>query len=110
MSRQSYIFFMITVIISAVILNGTAVYFLYCRGEYVQTSDIIGNEYLEKRTVLQYADRLLNKYNYNDYQSQTEKITDEITKLEEYRTALKYSSEERDYVVRSDARRYADKP
>ena len=110
MSRRNYIFFVIAVIISAVILNVTAVYFLYCRGEYVQTSDIIGNEYLEKRTVLQYADRLLTEYDYADYHIQTEKITDEITKLEEYRAALKYSSEELDSGVLSDAWRYADKP
>lgn len=92
MSRSNYLFYCILAIIAAVLLNGAAVNYLYGSDEYIRATDIVGNEYLEKRSTLRFAERRLSEYDQADYGKGISEIMSEIAELEEYRAALKYRS------------------
>ncbi len=91
MILKNYLLKGAAVIAAAVILNCFAVNFLYCRGEYITVSDIAGNEYLEKRSTLRYADSVISKYKSEDYEAAVSELEQEANRLESYISALRYS-------------------
>lgn len=90
MTKRNYIFYSIAVILSVIILNGFIVNYLYGRDEYIKTSDINGTQYLEKRSIVRYADKVLAEYDKEDYGNAAEELINEKNKLTEYRAALDY--------------------
>ena len=93
MTRRNYVFWSVIVIIFAAVLNVVIVDLMYGNDEYIQTADIVGNEYLEKRNTVRYADNKLKEYEYDDYGEAAEAFSAEKISLEKYRVALKYRDE-----------------
>lgn len=100
--KKNYLIYMIAVIISAVILNGITVTFIYSSDNFYVYGDMI----LTSDTV-RAADALIGKYSYDDYPVAYENFYAELEDLYRFRTARNVLSG--DISAYIYAGRYTDK-
>ncbi len=92
MSRKNCICLILAVIFSAVLLNLLIFVKLSNTGEYIQGTDVFGNEYLERRDTVTLADSILSLYDTESYPGLLAKLTEEKNAVAEYIAAYEYKN------------------
>ena len=88
------------------VLNGSAVYFTQCSGDYVQVRDSSGNSFFERREMIKASEELLSQYGYEDYQKAAENLLQEKEKLQQYLIACNIKNGDKSEFM--SAVRYSD--
>ncbi len=77
-------------------------------GEYIHGTDIFGNEYLERRDTVNFADSILSGYDTADYPELVKKLANEKKFLSEYIAAYEYKYFDFDMRIFQDIQQYSN--
>lgn len=84
MSRKICVLLCCAALLCALVLNGSAVYFTQCTGDYIQVRDSAGNSFFERREMIRASEELLSQYGFEDYPAAAERLSREKESLHRY--------------------------
>lgn len=93
-------------LLCALLLNGFAVYFTQCAGDYIQVRDSTGTSLFENRETVKASEALLSQYEFEDYPDAAEELSRERENLDMYLIACKIMNGDKSEI--STAVRYSD--
>lgn len=106
MSRKMCVLLCSAALLCALILNGSAVYFTQCAGDYVQVRDSAGNSFFERRDMIKASEELLSRYEFEDYPAAAEQLSREQEELRQYLVACNIKNGDKSEFM--TAVRYSD--